>query len=422
MRKPAANMVRIGCLVLWLNGFTGQSAAGYTLVDWIRTWPASTPGAVAAPTFPAAAPVYPAPAPAYVAPAPSCGVPAPSCEARPPYYSAPATTAPAPNCGAAMPSAPVGTGVSYIQPIVGASPPIQQVRYRSTWVRVPTTNYRPVVNYDPATGWPTTTMLPCTTYTWQLQRVPADGPGSRLLDPLRNLFGPAYPAPAPAAGALVPAPVAVPGWTGSAASVAPVTPGYAAPSYSTPSVPPSAPYGATTPLAPPTPSPGWSPPGSTAPSTVPAAPLPPAGSGVPPGPAAADQPPQLSPYEAQGLQPLPEIRRYPPVNQGQTPAAPSPLLSPSPPSPPASPPGVSPVPDPDAGNGRPQVPAAPSLYDPNGRTARVLPLSTHWPVAPIRWPERVARPSQPMVTAAESQELDPSPALLDTHGWQAVRP
>ena len=45
MRKPAANIVRIGCLVLILAELAVQPASGYTLVDWIRTWPASAPGA-----------------------------------------------------------------------------------------------------------------------------------------------------------------------------------------------------------------------------------------------------------------------------------------------------------------------------------------------------------------------------------------
>lgn len=430
MRKPAANIVRIGCLVLWLNGFADQSATGYTLVDWIRTWPASAPGAVAAPAFPTAVPTYPAPAPAYAAPAPSCGAAAPSCEARPPsYYSAPATTSPAPNCGAALPSTPSGAGVSYLQPTVNAGTPIQQVRYRSTWVRVPTTNYRPIVNYDPATGWPTTTMLPCTTYTWQLRRVPAAGPGSRFLDALRNLFGPAYPAPAPAVGTFVPAPVATPGWTGSAAPASPATLAYPTPTYPTPgyaapaTASPSVPDGTTTPLAPPSPSPGWSPSGSLAPSTTaPSAPHALPGSDVPAGSAPADQPPSLSPQDAQGLQPLPEVRRYPPANQADATSAPAPLLTPSVPSSPPSPPNVSPVPDPDAGSGRTQVPAAPSLYDPNGRTARVLPLSTRWPAAPIRWPEHSPKATQPTVTASAADEQFQTPAPVDTGGWQAVRP
>jgi hypothetical protein len=358
---------------------------------------------VAAPAVPVVAPTYPAPG--YVAP--NCGAPAPSCEARPPYYSAPATLAPAPNCGVALPAAPVGAGVSYIQPAVVAATPVQHVRYRSTWVRVPTTNYRPIVNYDPATGWPTTTMLPCTTYTWQMQRVPAEGPANWLLDPLRNLFGPTSPPPVPAVGIYTPAPSPAP--TFSAA------PAYAAP----PNIAPSSPYGTTAPLAPPTASPGWVP--SDAPA--PAMPAPQMGPAGPAGKTPADQPPQLSPNEIQGLQPIPEIRRYAPANNSAPPPTPSPpLLNPSPPVPSAAPPLISPVPDPDAGNSRSQVPAAPSLYDPDGRTARVLPLSSRWPAVPIRWPEQPAVSESHAVAAVGLSKPAQSPAALDTAGWQAVRP
>jgi len=404
MRKPAAHIIRLGCLVMLLNALTVQPAIGYTLVDWIRTWPVSTPGAVAAPAFPAVVPTYPAPA--YVAP--GCGPAAPSCETRPPYYSAPAPLAPAPHCGVALPAAPVGAGVSYFQPAVVAPTPVQHVRYRSTWVRVPTTNYRPIVNYDPATGWPTTAMLPCTTYTWQMQRVPVAGPANWLLDPLRNLFGPAAPPGAPAVGIYAPAPIVVQGGTDSPAPTLPAAPAYTGP----PSMAPPSPYGTTAPLSPPTASPGWMPSGASAPTM-------PAPQTAPAGPAPADQPPQLSPNEIQRLQPIPEIRRYPPADDGATQP---PLLNPSPPAPPASPPLFSPVPDPDAGSSRSQVPAAPSLYDSDGRTARVLPLSSRWPAVPIHWPERPAVAESPAVTPFRLSEPTPSPAALDTGGWQAVRP
>ena len=228
MRKPAANVVRISCLVLILAGLAVQPASGYTLVDWIRTWPASAPGAAPAPMAPAVMPMFSSPAPSCGAPVPNCGTPAPACDARPPYYSAPAMVAPAPNCGAAMPAAPTGAGVSYLQPAPTVAVPVQQVRYRTTWVRTPTTNYRPIVTYDPVNGWPTTAMQPCTTYTWQLRRVPTNSQGGWFANAFGNLFGPPYPPPAQPVGIYVPppAPVVAPGWGGSPTPAMPATPAY----------------------------------------------------------------------------------------------------------------------------------------------------------------------------------------------------
>jgi hypothetical protein len=44
--------------------------------------------------------------------------------------------------------------------------------YRTTWQRVPVTQYKPVTNTDPRTGCTVTCMRPCTDYQWQLQRIP----------------------------------------------------------------------------------------------------------------------------------------------------------------------------------------------------------------------------------------------------------
>jgi hypothetical protein len=44
--------------------------------------------------------------------------------------------------------------------------------YRTTWQRVPVTNYKPVTSVDPNTGCTTTCMRPCTDQQWQLQRIP----------------------------------------------------------------------------------------------------------------------------------------------------------------------------------------------------------------------------------------------------------
>ena len=49
---------------------------------------------------------------------------------------------------------------------------IPQTAYRSTWARVPVTYYRPVATVDPRTGCPTNSTQACTTYQWQVRRVP----------------------------------------------------------------------------------------------------------------------------------------------------------------------------------------------------------------------------------------------------------
>lgn len=439
MRKPAATIVRIGCAALVLATLPIEPAAGYTLVDWIRGWPRATPGAVAAPLGsgtspfcqwfnPAPAPVYAAPAPVYAAPAPSCSAPPvvappPACDSRPSYYTAPAAVAPAPNCGAAVAPAPAAAGVAYVQPVAIAPAPVPQVAYRTTWVRVPTTNYRPVVTYDPATGWPATAMQPCTTYTWQVQRVPADGPGRKFLDSLRDMFRPAPPVPAQVVGIYAPTAAGAPAAAGAPPGSALAEPAQAMPAYAAPpglNAQPSP--GPTVPLSPPTPSPGWAP--SAAPSQPPAiapaaptAPVQAAPGGASGGTQPADIAPRLSPNETQGLQPIPENRGYPPSGYGATPAAP-PLLGPTQsaqPTPPTAP--LSPVPDPDARKTRTQVPAAPSLYDPDSRTARLLPLNVRWPAAPIQWSP------QPAVTEAATPVDAHLPTITrDADGWQSVRP
>ncbi len=66
MRKPAANVTWIGCLAVFLAGLAAEPASGYTLVDWIRTWPASAPAmpaAVAAPPVSVVVPSALAPRP-----------------------------------------------------------------------------------------------------------------------------------------------------------------------------------------------------------------------------------------------------------------------------------------------------------------------------------------------------------------------
>ena len=124
MRKPAANVIAIGCLVASLTGLAAEPAHGYTLVDWIRTWPAYAPGAAPAPAIPVVIPTAPAPAPSCGAPAPVYTMPAPGCGTPPPSCgtSLPMTTAP--GCGTALPAAPAGAGVSYVQPAAPVVAPV----------------------------------------------------------------------------------------------------------------------------------------------------------------------------------------------------------------------------------------------------------------------------------------------------------
>ena len=44
--------------------------------------------------------------------------------------------------------------------------------YRTNWKQVPVTQYRAQTSSDPCTGCSVTCMRPCTSYTWQMQRVP----------------------------------------------------------------------------------------------------------------------------------------------------------------------------------------------------------------------------------------------------------
>ena len=49
---------------------------------------------------------------------------------------------------------------------------VPATRYRSQWVQVPVTTYRPVFESNPATGLPRLQMRACQRYMWQVRRVP----------------------------------------------------------------------------------------------------------------------------------------------------------------------------------------------------------------------------------------------------------
>jgi hypothetical protein len=152
----------------------------------------------------------------------------------------------------------------------------------------------------------------------------------------------------------------------------------------------------------------------------------------------ADQPPTLTPGEAQEIQPVPEYRGYAPSQsdgvvtrqktstpQGATgggSTTPVPLTDPTPQTP------VKPVPDLDAANGRKQIPATPSLFDPRDRTAS-LGVSRAWAVSPIVWPDscgpveaRTVTAQLPVQLVRQSQaEVQPLTESTDD-GWRTVRP
>jgi len=83
---------------------------------------------------------------------------------------------------------------------------------------------------------------------------------------------------------------------------------------------------------------------------------------------------------------------------------------------------VTPVPDPDAGAGRKQIPVAPSLFDPNDRTANRS-ARPAWTYSTIAWPEKpkeLHRPPTP--PQATKQDAADDKEELDSSGWHAVQP
>lgn len=86
---------------------------------------------------------------------------------------APAVSAPvtAFSSGAACNSCSTGAPQAQVvqQLVVNYAP---QTCFRTSWAKVPVTQYRPVTSVNPQTGCSTTCMRPCTTYSWQARRVP----------------------------------------------------------------------------------------------------------------------------------------------------------------------------------------------------------------------------------------------------------
>lgn len=109
--------------------------------------------------------------------------------------------------------------------------------YRTTWIQVPVTVYRPVSGIDPATGRPVTIVQPCQTTQWQVQRVPVSGPFTSMYRALPvsgyQTVAPAYYQGAPCV--VAPAAAVAPGMTYSAPAAVPGAASYpAAPATSYP--------------------------------------------------------------------------------------------------------------------------------------------------------------------------------------------
>lgn len=419
MFSRTAKWLTVAGVVIAHSGWLAGTAQAYTIVDWMRMWPRyQAPAAYAAPAV-AGAPQLPLP-PVCVSPgAPVANVPpavggtagcSPGIPAAvyPPAVSADACCPPA--------CAPV---------YAGYAPP---ARFWNRWLRVPTTNYRPLTSCDPGTGCPITWMQPCRTYSWQVQRLPAnccDYPAAAR----PSLFSGGWLFPGwrawPSVGVAAPSSCqsCAPAGTLTAPAMVPapsagVMPGAAAPG------PSAAPYYPSYPASPAAPS------GSSMPSTL-GVPVTPGGTQpLSPTPAQpADQRPTLAPTEVPGSAGTPpgtSLRNYPPLN-------------PLPASPPTADDGrrsvvpsgtreLQPVPDPEAPGLRRLVPTAPSLVDPRDKSASRGAAPT-WRYAPIAWPDKdaavasrpavVATPAaRPQASAAAKTESPP----LDASGWRAVRP
>lgn len=283
-------------------------------------------------------------------------------------------------------------------PTVSACPPCNQCQrattyyapepyYRTTWTRMPVTNYRPVVAASPVAGYPVTTMQPCNTYIWQARRVPSYG-----------LFGPTYSGYAPAVSSGCPS-------CGATAATPYYSP--AAPSSLGPAVSPRV-------VMPGASSPGVNVPGpASSPAVVP-----------------ADVPPSLSPG---GLPPA-TIRNFAPLDSVTPPIeSEGPSLDPSGDVPLNSPAATQKkpakndrlrlVPDPDVPSGVQEPNRAPRLLTPREKTAAKS-LRHDWAATLIPSSEAAAvRPaSVESSVPAGRPAKSPAEEKWDDTGWRSLRP
>ncbi len=418
MSRPAVKLQIVACVVLFQAIVGVQCADAYTLTDWMRTWPnyhgPSLPAAPAA--LPMTPPMSPLPVPTDTTP-PSITIPPPT--TPPPTFTPPPTvTAPATTCAAPAttssaspvyaPATPPRAGRGWCDWLfgrraVGYRP---EVRYRTQLMRVPTTNYRPVTTYHPVTGTAITNVQPCTTYSWQFRRLPY------------TTYRPMY-APARAPWVAPNTPVVTGYYPGTVVSAPSTT---CAPPSATPYYTP--PPASTTPSLPSTPAFPTTPMPSSAPRSL-----------TTPGPTTpADRAPSLAPNGLSPLengQPEPTIRNYPPMepiegangkSNGESTDGKSNEVKKEPAPPEGDILQLTPVPDPDAGADRNKIQAAPSLFDPNDRTANRS-ARPAWSYSTIAWPDKpTVSTREPAPTEVVEPDSIDEKEELDSSGWEAVQP
>jgi hypothetical protein len=299
---------------------------------------------------------------------------------------------------------------------------VPQTSYRTNWVQVPVTSYKPVATTDPCSGCTVTCMRPCTTYRWQAQRVPytsyrpvystvtVQRPLNAMLSGTTGMPAtagcatcgvPAAPTAAPTAGVLTPggsylntpAPAAYPGTTYPTATY----PGASSPGVGVPSTGGS-PFNASIPANNPPSLPSTNLQGNT---TLRIPPAPTYDKSILTKPEATPSGDRLTPVP----QAQPGVNS--PITSGSSSASPIPAG-----------PGIQPINDP-APNLRLQPPAtpAPALLPPHDQTAQA-PVRGHWDYNPIRLAhyEQAVPVARPMPVPA--QTVTPAPAVQ--HGWKSL--
>jgi hypothetical protein len=301
-----------------------------------------------------------------------------------PVYAPGAVAAPAVSVG--TPCDPCG---QVAQPVITNYAP--QTCFRTTWVRVPVTNYRPVAAVDPCTSCPVTTLRPCTTYMWQARRVPT-----------YTAFRPLVTAcAAPVAAAYAPA---------TCATCAPATTTFA------PVVAPAPALGCSSCGVAPAGTPYYTPSAVGAPNVAPRV-------VVPGTPTPADLQPSLAPT---GVTPAaPTIRNFPayndPVVPVEDPAVAIPLNSPARmQKKPAEDNRLKFVPDPDAQPAGDEPNRAPRLLTPREKTATKS-LRREWASTPIQW-SGVRQASADVPVVKEPVKAAPATDVWDDTGWRPLRP
>ena len=385
----------------WVHGRTPSYSPCESCGDHSANYAQAAPAPIAYPATTSSAMAYAPTTSAPMAYAPTTSAPLsydPSASAG---YAA--TTSAACDCGSTQPTTVTYAPEQTVMPYAAPQAPQRNclfnwqptVRYKTSWVRVPVTYYRPTTAVDPATGCPTTSLQACSSYQWQVQQRPT----VRYWPSFSGFRWPwcnsQTPATAPPAAAVPYDPCAPT-----------MTQPYAQPYMQSPGLPAGSPYYSTTPGAMVMPGPAGTP--GTAPSPVP-----------------ADNPPTLQPGTVQPgpLQSTPQSSSY----RGLAPAESSDTPDNSgiaPLEPPAintgasateeprrlesdmirQPTYVKPIPDPESSSTEP-----PQLLNPRDRTAAVDTRA----VRAVSWPDAPRREHQ--APAA------PAKVRWDDSGWQSAR-